>query len=89
MAHATPPVSSTEVNPGGPGREAATGGSREDLETLIHDTIVMIANTRSFLDRLDHSQVASRETVAQTCKRLDDALASLRRRQRSLTGDDC
>ena len=60
-----------------------------DLATLIEDTIRMIENTRSFLNRLDHTQFASREAMAHSCKRLEDALVSLKRRQRTLSGCDC
>ena len=59
----------------------------EDLADLIEDTIRMIENTRSFLTRLDHSQSASREEMARSRRRLDQALTSLKRRQRGLT--DC
>ena len=58
--------------------------SQEDLTSLIEDTISMIENTRSFLDRLDYSESNSRNALALSCKRLEEALASLKHRQRSL-----
>lgn len=57
-----------------------------DLAGLINDTIRMIEDTRSFLERLDRSQTASRKTMARSCQRLEEALAALKHRQQSLAG---
>lgn len=89
MAHTTAHLSQTSFRRESPKPLDSMGDPNEDLASLIEDTIRMIENTRSFLNRLDHSQFASREAMALSCKRLEDALASLKRRQRTLGGCDC
>ena len=89
MAHTTAHLRQTSFRRESPNPMDSMGDPNEDLASLIEDTIRMIENTRSFLNRLDHSQYASREAMARSCKRLEDALAALRRRQRVLSGCDC
>jgi hypothetical protein len=86
MARATSVFRHTPYASHSPRPIDGSGDTQEDLADLIEDTIRMIENTRSFLTRLDHSQSASRETMARSCQRLEEALTSLKRRQRGLTG---
>lgn len=89
MAHIVSEFSRSAYKRAIPRRASSTSEACGDLSTLIEDTIRMIENTRSFLNRLDHSQIASREAMAHSCRRLEEALESLRRRQRAITGSDC
>ena len=89
MAHTTSDFRRSPYKRGFPRQASASTESCNDLAALIDDTIRMIENTHSFLDRLDHSQIASREAVACSCQRLEEALEALKRRQRALAGYDC
>lgn len=86
MARATSVFKYSPYTSQTPRTNARADETQEDLAELIEDTIRMIENTRSFLNRLDHSQSASRDTMARSCQRLEEALASLKQRQRRLTG---
>ena len=89
MAHTLLDFRRSPDSRGFPRQVNTAASSSGDLSNLIEDTIQMIENTRSFLDRLDHSQIASREAVARSCERLEEALETLKRRQRALAGYDC
>jgi hypothetical protein len=58
----------------------------ENLEVLITDTIRMIENTQSFLERLDRSQSNAGEHLKESAQRLERSLDSLRHRRDELNG---
>ena len=84
MARITSDLRRSTYTPRTPRPSTIASDSQEDLADLIEDTINMIENTRSFLNSLDHSESNSIDAMARSCRRLEEALASLKHRQRSL-----
>lgn len=87
MAPATSVYGNSPFKPRAAQQTGKTQQATEDLAELIEDMIRMIENTRSFLKRLDGSRSDSQEATAISCQRLEEALASLKRRKQSLI--DC
>ncbi len=76
------PVSGHENRPGA---QTSIVEERENVQTLIDETIRMIENTQKFIDQLDRFASPAIQHMEETAVRLERSLDFLRRRRDELS----